>query len=93
LRAVQAGQLLSPELTAAFFTPQAHWHSSDQWQTYFGYGLKFYVDPTGQLVYYQKEGVNTGVSGVIRYFPQEDYQYRHSLEYGGCRVETPLDDS
>jgi hypothetical protein len=45
------------------------------------------------LVYYQKEGVNTGVSGVIRYFPKEDYQYRHSLEYGGCRVETPLDDS
>jgi len=72
LRAVQRGQLLSPELTAAFFTPQAHWQSSDEWKTYFGYGLKFYVDPAGQTVCYQKEGSNAGVSGVIRHFPKED---------------------
>ena len=72
LRAVQRGQLLSPELTAAFFTPQAHWQTSDQWKTYFGYGLEFYVDPAGQMVCYEKEGSNAGVSGVIRHFPKED---------------------
>ena len=72
LRAVQRGQLLSPELTAAFFTPQAHWRSGDQWNQYFGYGLEFYVDPAGQLVCYEKEGENAGVSGFIRHFPKDD---------------------
>ena len=72
LRAVQRGQLLSPELTAAFFTPQAHRQSSDELKTYFGYGLKFYVDPAGQLVCYEKDGINAGVSGAIRHFPKED---------------------
>jgi CubicO group peptidase (beta-lactamase class C family)/GNAT superfamily N-acetyltransferase len=72
LRAVQRGELLSPELTTAFFTPQAHWQSIDKWKTYFGYGLKFYLDPAGQMVCYQKEGVNAGVSGVIRHFPKAD---------------------
>ncbi len=72
LRAVQRGQLLSPALTAAFFTPQAHWRTSAEGKTYFGYGLEFYVDPAGQLVCYQKEGENTGVSGFIRHFPKDD---------------------
>ena len=72
LRAVQRGQLLSPELTAAFFTPQAHWRTSAKWSQYFGYGLEFYVDPAGQLVCYEKEGENAGVSGFIRHFPKDD---------------------
>ena len=72
LRAVKGGQLLSPELTTAFFTPQAHWQSSDQWKIYFGYGLGFYVDPAEQMVCYEKEGSNAGVSCVIRHFPKED---------------------
>lgn len=72
LRAVQRGQLLSPELTAAFFTPQVQWQISAEGKRYFGYGLAFYVDPAGQLVCYQKEGVNAGVSGVIRHFPKDD---------------------
>jgi CubicO group peptidase (beta-lactamase class C family) len=72
LRAVKGGQLLSPELTAAFFTPQAHWQTNAEWKIYFGYGLQFYVDPAGQTVCYEKEGSNAGVSNVIRYFPQED---------------------
>lgn len=72
LRAVQAGQLLSPELTAAFFTPQEHWQTNAEWKIYFGYGLQFYIDPAGQTVCYEKEGSNAGVSNVIRYFPKED---------------------
>ena len=72
LRAVQRGQLLSPALTAAFFPPQAHWRTSAEGKTYFGYGLEFYIDPAGQLVCYQKEGENAGVSGVIRHFPKDD---------------------
>ncbi len=38
----------------------------------YGYGLWFYVDRQGQVVCYQKEGYNAGVSGMIRHFPAHD---------------------
>ena len=72
LRAVQRGQLVSLELTAAFFTPQAQWQSNEEWKRFFGYGLKFYFDADERLVCYQKEGINVGTSGVIRHFPKDD---------------------
>lgn len=72
LRAVKGGELLSPEMTEAFFTPQVQYRTMDGWNKQYGYGLWFYVDKAGQVVCYQKEGINAGVSGVIRHFPQHD---------------------
>ncbi len=72
LRAVQAGDLLSPQLTEAFLTPQVRYRQRDDWTLMMGYGLVFYVDASGEAVCYQKEGINAGVSGVMRYFPQRD---------------------
>jgi CubicO group peptidase (beta-lactamase class C family) len=72
LRAVRAGRLLSPELTEAFFTPQVQYKAKEGWNQMFGYGLWFYVDQQGQVVCYQKEGFNAGVSGMIRHFPTHD---------------------
>jgi CubicO group peptidase (beta-lactamase class C family) len=72
LRAVQAGQMLSPELTQAFLSPQVHYRDMDGWTMKYGFGLWFYVDPAGKIVCYQKEGINAGVSGLIRHFPDQD---------------------
>ena len=72
LHAVQAGTLLSPTRTAAFLTPQVYYRAGKQWQIHFGYGLVFYLDDTGQVVSYHKEGINVGVSAMLRYFPQQD---------------------
>jgi CubicO group peptidase (beta-lactamase class C family) len=72
LRAVKAGQLLSPELTKAFLTPQVHYREVDDWTKMYGYGLWFYVDRSGKVVCYQKEDINAGVSGLIRHFPCQD---------------------
>jgi len=72
LRAVQAGDLLSPQLTEAFLTPQVHYQRREGWTLMMGYGLTFYVDPSHGVVCYQKEGINAGVSGVMRHFPQRD---------------------
>ncbi len=69
MRAVQAGKLLSPQLTAAFLTPQVNYRESDDWTTMVGYGLMFYLDKAGQVVCYQKDGINAGVSSIIRHFP------------------------
>ena len=72
LRAVQAGQLLSPALTTAFLTPQVFYRAGKQWQVHYGYGLVFYLDDAGQVVSYHKEGINVGVSGMLRYFPAQE---------------------
>ncbi len=73
LRAVRAGELLSPELTGAFFTPQVHYREMrDGWTKMYGYGLWFYVEKPGKIVCCEKEGTNAGVSSLIRHFPQQD---------------------
>lgn len=72
LRAVKTGKLLTSELTEAFLTPQVKCGEKDDWTKMYGYGLWFYVDRSGKTVCYQKEGINAGVSGVIRHFPAQD---------------------
>jgi CubicO group peptidase (beta-lactamase class C family) len=83
LRAVRAGELLSPELTRAFLTPQVlssevpgnvALHSARDYLTeMYGYGLRFYVDQASKVVCYEKEGVNVGVSGIISHFPDQNF--------------------
>jgi CubicO group peptidase (beta-lactamase class C family) len=72
LRAVKAGELLSPELTEAFLRPHVHYRERDDWTVMFGYVLEFFLDRSGDVVFYQKDGINAGVSGIIRHFPAQD---------------------
>ena len=72
LRVLKAGSLLSPHLTAAFFTPQVLHHVQEKWKHMFGYGIEFAVADTGNVLFAQKEGHNTGVSAVIRHYPDLD---------------------
>jgi hypothetical protein len=72
LRAVKAGKLLSPLLTKRFLTPQVNYRETENWKTMVGMGLTFYLDKSNQLVCYQKDGINAGVSGIIRHFPGQD---------------------
>jgi hypothetical protein len=44
----------------------------DGWSKAHGYGLWFYVEPSGRVLFGEKEGVNVGVSAVIRHFPDRD---------------------
>ena len=72
LRSLKAGELLSSKLTEAFFSPQVHYRAMDNWTKMYGYGLWFYVDKSDRIVFYQKEGINPGVSGLIRHYPAQD---------------------
>ena len=38
----------------------------------YGYGLEFEVDESGNVLFAEKEGINAGVSAVIRYYPAHD---------------------
>lgn len=72
LRQLRAGRLLSPALTEAFFTPQVLHSPQAGGHLWAGYGLWFQVDAAGQVVYCEKEGLNAGVSGTMRYYPSQD---------------------
>jgi hypothetical protein len=72
LRSLQHGELLSPASTKAFLTPQVPYHDRAEWKRFYGYVLELHIDGQGQVDFYQKDGVNAGVSGIIRHFPDRD---------------------
>ena len=38
----------------------------------YGYGLWFAVDGSGNVLFAEKEGINAGVSAVLRHYPDSD---------------------
>ncbi len=72
IRVVKASGLLSPKMTDAFLTPQVVDRRMDGWTKMYGYGLWHHVDETSKVVFYEKEGINAGVSGLIRHYPDRD---------------------
>jgi len=70
--AVRAGELLSPELTAAYLTPQVLHDVDEHREIHYGFGLEFTVRPDGSVRCYDKDGVNVGASAVLRHDPEAD---------------------
>jgi len=71
MQVMQAGQLLSPELTKMFFTPQVDYKDRETWMQRIGCGLWFRVNRAGRVVHYQKEGMSNGASGMVRHYPDQ----------------------
>lgn len=72
MTAARDGRLLNAEMTERFLTPQA-FHSEDgTGSLHMGYGIEFDYDADGNLMYLEKEGMNAGVSGFVRYYPDHD---------------------
>jgi CubicO group peptidase (beta-lactamase class C family) len=93
LQAVRAGELLSPERTAQFLTPQVLHHERDDGEVWYGFGLEFTVDRDGSVRNYYKDGRNTGVGGIVRYYPADDLDVvmLSNAEYGGRDVIREID--
>jgi CubicO group peptidase (beta-lactamase class C family) len=72
LRSLLAGKLLSPESTEAFLKPQVPYRDRAEWKRAFGYVLEFFINARGEVDFYQKDGVNAGVSAIIRHYPDRD---------------------
>jgi len=72
LRKVKAGELLSPQLTTAFFTPQAFYRAREDWRHMYGYGIEFALTEAGHVLFAQKEGIYDGASAVMRHYPDQD---------------------
>ena len=72
LRAVQSGKLLPAALTDDFLTPKVFHHENEKLTLRIGYGLEFLDMKTGGANFYEKEGMNPGVSGMMRHYPVQD---------------------
>ena len=70
MRAVREGELLSPELTNAFLSPQVVHGTIDDWTEMYGFGMRFYVGEDGEVFCYEKEGGWVGASAVTSHFPE-----------------------
>ncbi len=77
IRKAKAGALLSPQSTAAFFTPHILERGNEAWDERYGYGrygyaLCFAVDDAGKVLFAEKEGMTAGTSAVVRHYPDQD---------------------
>jgi CubicO group peptidase (beta-lactamase class C family) len=72
LRQMQASKLLTTASVEAFLTPQVLHHVGDEGRVMYGYGMEFAVDGSGRVLFAEKEGINAGVSAVLRHYPDTD---------------------
>ena len=90
LDAVRDGTLLGPELTDEFFSPQVE-HDEE---TFYGFGLEFDMNEDGTVRSYYKDGINTGSSGIVRHYLEDDVDIvvLSNEEDGAWDVITELDE-
>jgi CubicO group peptidase (beta-lactamase class C family) len=70
--AVRHEALLRPETTREFLRPRVLYRDRDPYRIHFGFVWAFYLDAAGDVAFYQKEGINAGVSAVLRHYPARD---------------------
>jgi CubicO group peptidase (beta-lactamase class C family) len=71
-RAVVDEQLLGPDATAEVLSPKARHSARGAGSHLTGFGFEFETDADGVVRCYWKEGVNVGVSGILRHYPPLD---------------------
>jgi CubicO group peptidase (beta-lactamase class C family) len=71
-RAVTEGRLLGPSLTAELLSPKARHGPRGKGSHSIGFGFEFETDADGAVRCYWKEGVNVGVSCILRHYPTRD---------------------
>ncbi len=74
-RAVIDGRLLGPAMTAAILSPNARHSALGAGSHLMGFGFEFETDADDVVRCYWKEGVNVGVSGMLRHYPMEDITF------------------
>ncbi len=72
LRALQAGRLFSASLRDSMLKPHVFHGAGKTERRFFSYVLEFSLDAADRVVFYQKDGVNRGVSAIMRYYPDRD---------------------
>ena len=71
-RAVTEGRLLGPALTLELRSPKVRHSARGAGSHEMGFGFEFETDVDDAVRSYGKEGVNVGVSGMLRHYPMQD---------------------
>jgi CubicO group peptidase (beta-lactamase class C family) len=74
-RAVTDGRLLGPALTAELLSPKVRHSARGAGSHLMGFGFEFETDADDVVRCYWKEGVNVGVSGMLRHYPMSDITF------------------
>jgi CubicO group peptidase (beta-lactamase class C family) len=74
-RALVGHRLLGADLTTAMLTPKEDYRKTETGLQRTGFGFMFEVAPTGEVVFYWKEGINAGASGILSRSPAIDVTY------------------
>jgi CubicO group peptidase (beta-lactamase class C family) len=74
-RAVVDERLLGPALTAELLAPKAMHSARGPGSHLMGFGFEFETDANDVVRCYWKEGVNVGVSGMLRHYPTTDITF------------------
>ena len=74
-RAVTQGRLLGPALTAELLSPKVRHSARGVGSHLMGFGFEFETDADDVVRCYWKEGVNVGVSGMLRHYPMRDVTF------------------
>lgn len=72
MRAARTGALFSASLTAEFLKPQVLHSTTSTGIRRYGLGVEFVSDAQDRLIFIQKDGVNVGASGIVRFYPAAD---------------------
>jgi len=72
MRAARTGALFSAGLTAEFLKPQVLHSATDTRISRYGLGVELVSDAHDRLIFIQKDGLNIGASGIVRYYPAAD---------------------
>jgi CubicO group peptidase (beta-lactamase class C family) len=73
--AVTEGRLLGPALTAELLSPKARHSARGTGSHLMGFGFEFETGADEAVRCYWKEGVNVGVSGMLRHYPRKDITF------------------
>jgi CubicO group peptidase (beta-lactamase class C family) len=71
-RCLVNGELLGSELTAAMLSPKEVYRPRGEGTHHTGFGFEFETVADGTVRSYWKEGINAGVSGMLRHYPAHD---------------------
>ena len=70
-RAATDGRLLGPALTLELLSPKVRHSARGAGSHQMGFGFEFETDADDVVRSYGKEGVNVGVSGMLRHYPMQ----------------------
>jgi CubicO group peptidase (beta-lactamase class C family) len=72
VRGLLDGVLLSPPSTALMLASHVDYRVRDGHTIRFGMGPWFHLLPGGEVLFFEKEGINAGTSGFVRHYPGRD---------------------